>query len=150
MQQAQGPGRNQYVLLLTDGEPSQPDGVGSQRDRILAQLQTLRDGGIFVFPVVLCNPSAGCAGEFLREQFAAYGVREAATPQDLLQVFGAIFAEMKPDRSIIAPRDGSTIRLTTRDSHGVQRITFVTARTGLAPLQRAAPPVLPNNVPNAP
>lgn len=150
LQQAQEPGRNQYVLLLTDGEPSQPDGVGSQRDRILAQLQTLRDAGIFVFPVVLCNPSAGCAGEFLREQFAAYGVREAATPQDLLQVFGAIFAEMKPDRSIIAPQDGSTIRLTTRDSHGVQRITFVTPRNGLGAVQRDEQPVLPQNVLNDP
>ena len=118
------PERSRYVLLLTDGEPTQPDGSGSQRIQVAEQVNQLRAAGVLVFPVVLCNPTAGCSGEFLRDQFADFGVREAKTAPDLLRVFSEIFAEMKPDRSVITGR-GSVLQLNTRAEQGVRRISFV-------------------------
>ena len=64
------PGRSQYVLLLTDGEPTEQGNVADQKPTIVNQLATLRQDGVLVFPVILCNPTAGCPAEFLREQFA--------------------------------------------------------------------------------
>ncbi len=84
------PGRSQYVVLLTDGEPTEQGNVGDQKPRIVEQLATLRNDGVLVFPVVLCNPSAGCSGEFLREQFGD-DLNEAKTPQELLRVFSEIW-----------------------------------------------------------
>ncbi|MCB0097344.1 MAG: VWA domain-containing protein, partial [Caldilineaceae bacterium] len=138
-------GRNQYVLLLTDGEPTQPDGTGSQRQRILEQIQVLRDAGIYTFPVVLCNASAGCSGEFVQEAFAEYGVREAGSAQDLLRVFSEIFAEMKPDRSVLTTRSsgsGGALSLSTRTVQGVRKISLVTPRAGLTSFQLNNEPFL--------
>ncbi|MEZ4656631.1 MAG: VWA domain-containing protein [Caldilineaceae bacterium] len=138
-------GRNQYVLLLTDGEPTQPDGTGSQRQRILDQIQVLRDAGIYTFPVVLCNASAGCSGEFVQEAFAEYGVREAGSAQDLLRVFSEIFAEMKPDRSVLTTRSsgsGGALSLSTRTVQGVRKISLVTPRAGLTSFQLNNEPFL--------
>jgi len=132
LQNARQPGRSQYVLLLTDGEPSQQLGAGDQRERINGQIEALQTAGVFVFPVVLCNPTAGCAGEFLRDRFAESGVREAQNAQDLVRIFSEIFASMKSDRSILTGRsaDGA-LEFTTRDQHGVRRITIVTPSGGL-------------------
>jgi hypothetical protein len=143
LQASREPGRDQYVLLLTDGEPTEPGSAGNQEDRIRTQIETLRTDGVFIFPVVLCNPSAGCSGEFLREAFAVYGVREAATASDLLRVFSEIFAEMKPDRSVLTGRGGpGTISLNTRPAHGVNRLSFVAPRGELLSVQRNGEPFL--------
>lgn len=136
LRNARQPGRSQYVLLLTDGEPSQQLGVGNQRERINAEIGLLKDAGVTVFPVVLCNPTAGCAGEFLRDRFAESGVREAKNGQDLVRIFSEIFATMKSDRSILTGRsaDGA-LEFTTRAQHGVRQITLVTPSGGLRNVQ---------------
>lgn len=140
-------GRNQYVLLLTDGEPTAPSGSGQQRPRIEELLGTLRTDQVLVFPVVLCNATAGCSGEFLREQFADFGVREAGTAQALLEVFSEIFTQMKPDRSLIANRSASgALEFTTRAPQGVQSVAFVTPRGSLTALHRDDAPMLTSNV----
>ncbi len=138
LQNARQPGRSQYVLLLTDGEPSQQLGAGDQRERINGEIETLRNAGVFVFPVVLCNPTAGCAGEFLRDRFAESGVREAKNAQDLVRIFSEIFASMKSDRSVLTGRsaDGA-LEFTTRAQHGVRRITIVTPSGGLRGVQKS-------------
>lgn len=141
--EARQPGRSQYLLLLTDGEPSQQDGnTAGQRARIGEQFAELRAAGVFVFPVVLCNPGAGCAGDFLRQDFTEYGVTEAGSAEQLLPIFAEIIAAMKPDRSILTGRTGSgALQFTTRAPHGVRTLSFVTARGGLASLRRDAAPV---------
>ncbi|MBP7963374.1 MAG: VWA domain-containing protein [Caldilineaceae bacterium] len=137
------PGRSQYILLLTDGEPSQPSGAGLQRPRVEATVQTLRADDVLAFPVVLCNPNAGCAGEFLRARFDQELVREAKTAGDLLQVFSQIFAEIKRDRSVItAPTGDGTIQFTTRPSQAAQQITLITPRGGLAGIDLDGAPVV--------
>ena len=138
---AREPGRNQFVLLLTDGEPSSPEGFGRQGDAIRAQVATLRDAGVLIFPVVLCNPNAGCAGEFLTEELPELGARQATTPQELLLVFSEIFSEMKPDLSIITGRNSGAIQLTTRAAHGVRQLAFVAARDTLVGVRRDDEPV---------
>jgi hypothetical protein len=136
------PGRNQYVLLLTDGEPSGPEGFGGQGEAIRAGVAALREAGVLVFPVVLCNPTAGCAGEFLSQELPELNTRQAATPQELLRVFSELFAAMKPDLSVITSRTGNGVQLTTREGHGVRRLAFVTARDGLTAIRRDDQPVL--------
>jgi hypothetical protein len=146
---AREPGRNQYVLLLTDGEPSGPEGFGRQGDAIRAQVNTLREAGVLVFPVVLCNPTAGCASEFLTTELPELNVQQATTPQELLRVFSEIFAEMKPDLSVITARGGS-IQLATRAAHGVQQLAFVTARDGLTTMRRDDQPLAAESYLNDP
>lgn len=136
------PGRNQYILLLTDGEPSGPQGFGGQGEAIRAQIEALRSAGVLVFPVVLCNPTAGCAGEFLTKELPELGLFQAATPPDLLRVFSEIFAEMKPDLSVINGRSSSSLQFVTRAAHGVRRLAFVTIRDGLTAVRRDDQPVL--------
>jgi hypothetical protein len=143
---AREPGRNQYVLLLTDGEPSGPEGFGGQGEAIRNEVATLREAGVLVFPVVLCNPSAGCAGEFLSAELPELSTRQAATPQDLLRVFSEIFAEMKPDLSVLSSRSAGQLRFTTRNEHGVRKITVVTTRDGLTNLQLGDQPIQGQNV----
>jgi len=144
---AREPGRSQYIILLTDGEPSQPGNVGSQKDRVTAQIEEMNATGISVFPVVLCNPTAGCAGEFLKARFAERGVREAASAQDLVRVFSEIFATMKSDRSVLSGRNAKgALQFTTRAPHGVRKIALVTPRGGLVSLQRDQQGVQPQAV----
>jgi hypothetical protein len=145
LQANQEPGRNQYVLLLTDGEPSGPQGFGGQGDEIRTLVGALRSAGVLLFPVVLCNPTAGCAGKFLSEQVPELGVRQVATPQELLRAFSDLFAAMKPDLSVIDNR-GATLQLTMRPAHGVRRLTVVTARDGLVNLQRDDQPLLVQSI----
>lgn len=137
LQQAREPGRNQYVVLLTDGEPSQQDLAIDQEGLIARQIATLNNDGVLIFPVVLCNPSAGCSGEFLREQFATFGVREATTASELLRVFSEILSEIKPNRFVLSnPNFAGQLQVTTRSPHAVQRLTFVTPSNGLASVLR--------------
>ncbi len=144
---AREPGRSQYIILLTDGEPSQPGNVGSQTERVTAQIEEMSAAGVSVFPVVLCNPTAGCAGEFLKARFAESGVREAGSAQDLVRVFSEIFATMKSDRSVLSGRNAQgALEFNTRAPHGVRNIALVTPRGGLVGLQLDAQPVLPQTV----
>ncbi len=145
------PGRTQYVLLLTDGEPSEPANVGNQRPRIVEQLATFQRDGVLVFPVVLCNANAGCPAEFLRQQFPAERVAEAATAQDLLRVLADVLTQIKPDRSLITNRNPlGNLQFTTRDAHGVRTIALVTPRGELSALRRDDIPMLSANVLNDP
>jgi hypothetical protein len=144
------PGRSQYVLLLTDGEPTEPGNVVDQKPVIINQLATLRQDGVMVFPVILCNPTAGCPAEFLREQFGS-DVNEAKTPQDLLQIFSEILTQMKPDRSLVVNRNpAGHLQFTTREPHGVRSVALVTTRNGLVSLRRDEAPMLTSNVLNDP
>ena len=148
---AREPGRSQYIILLTDGEPSQPSGSVSQKERVTAQIEQMNAAGISVFPVVLCNPTAGCAGEFLKARFAEQGVREAASAQDLVRVFSEIFATMKSDRSVLSGRNAKgLLQFTTRAPHGVRKIALVTPRGGLVSLQRDQQAVQPQAILNDP
>ncbi len=143
LETAREPGRSQYIVLLTDGEPTQPQGAGRQGPRVAEQVARLREAGVLVFPVVLCNPTSGCAGKFLRSQFALEGVREATTAQALLQVFSEIFAEMKPDRSMVTERNANgDIQFNIREAHSARSVTFVSTRGGLAAVRRDDAPVL--------
>ncbi len=145
------PGRSQYVLLLTDGEPTAPGNVPNQESLIAAQLDTLNQSDVFVFPVVLCNPNDGCSGDFLREQFPAESVLEAASAQDLLRIFSEILTRMKPDRSLITNRNAAgALEFTTRAEHGVQRVAFVTPKGGLLSAHRDDAPLLTSNSLNDP
>lgn len=137
--------RSQYVLLLTDGEPTEPGGQGQQKARIRSQLQTLRANNVLVFPVVLCNPTAGCSGEFLRQEFASFGVRDAASAPDLLRVFSEIFSEMKPDRTVLTARTTAqtgSLSFVSSDAQGVRKLTVVAPRGGLGNVQLDGSPFL--------
>lgn len=143
LRNAQEPGRSQYILLLTDGEPSEPDIVPEQGTKVDQQIADLRNLGVLLFPVVLCNPNAGCSGDFLREHFAGFGVREAATAPELLRVFAEVFSAMKPNRSVITNRNANgAIELVTRNIHQVRQLAFVTPRNGLVSLSRDTSPML--------
>ncbi len=142
-------GRSQYVLLLTDGEPSEQAGVRDQKPRIIEQFNQLAGDDVLTFPVVLCNPTAGCAGEFLREDVAemgvvGMGVEEAGTAPDLLRIFSELLADMKPDRSIITDRDADgALQLVARDAHGARQLAYVTSSGNLLSVKRDGAPTLP-------
>ncbi|MFN2203639.1 MAG: VWA domain-containing protein [Caldilineaceae bacterium] len=138
--QSRESGRNQYIVLLTDGEPTHPGGPEGVKADIARQVETLIADDVLTFPVVLCNPTAGCQGEFLREQFADFGVDEATTAESLLRVFSDIFAQMKPDRSVISSK-GQSVRVSTRAPQSVRSMSFVTGRDGLLALTRDDEPV---------
>lgn len=139
------PNRSQYVLLLTDGEPT-ADGtlpLAAQKQSINEQFEQLRAAGVLVFPVVLCNPTSGCSGEFLKDQSSTALVRDAANAPELLRVFSELFAEMKSDRSVVTNRDANgSIAFTTRQSQGVQEIALVSPRAALSAVRQEGNPAL--------
>ena len=145
------PNRSQYVLLLTDGEPT-ADGtlpLAAQKQLISEQFEQLRSAGVLVFPVVLCNPTSGCSGAFLRDQSSTALVRDAANAPELLRVFGELFAEMKSDRSVVTARDAvGSIAFTTRASQGVQEIALVSPRASLSALRQEGNPALTSSLLN--
>lgn len=146
---AREPGRDQYIVLLTDGEPTHPNGPDAVKADIQDQVNTLRSDGVLTFPVVLCNPTAGCQGEFLREVFADFGVDEATTAESLLRVFSDVLAEMKPDRSVIASK-GQNVQVATRAPQAVRSMSFVTERDGLLALNRDGQPAASRTTLNDP
>jgi hypothetical protein len=136
------PNRSQYVLLLTDGEPTAPGNAPGLETRFTQYLDQLREEDVLVFPVVLCNPSAGCSGDFLRAQFGA-DVREAQTAADLLRVFSEIFASMKPDRSVVTARNTSGyLSFNTRDAQDVGQLAFVSPRASISSVRREESPIV--------
>lgn len=136
------PNRSQYVLLLTDGEPTSPANALGQEGRFAQYLGQLREDGVLVFPVVLCNPTDGCSGDFLSGQFGA-DVREALTAADLLRVFSEIFAAMKPDRSVVTARNTSGfLSFNTRAAQDVGQLAFVSPRASINSVRRDDSPVV--------
>ncbi len=139
LEQSREPGRNQYIVLLTDGEPTHPGGPDGIKLDIADQVDKLVADGVLTFPVVLCNPTAGCQGEFLREVFADFGVDEAKSAESLLRVFSDVLAEIKPDRSVI-PSKAQNVSVSTRAPQAVRSMSFVTERDGLLSLSREGEP----------
>lgn len=144
LDESRAPERSRYVLLLTDGEPSTQGSQTVQRQEIADQLQRLEEADVLVVPVVLCNPTAGCADDFLSSQFEEGQVRNAATASDLVLVFSELLADMKPDRAIDQERNSEgALQLNTRTGHGAEQLAFVTPRSGLLSVKLDGAPVLP-------
>lgn len=139
------PDRNQYIVLLTDGEPSAPLNVTGQRQVITNLLTQIQEAGGLLFPVILCNPDAGCSGEILKERSPL--AREAKSAQDLLLIFSELFSEMKPDRSVVTHRnvDGD-LSLSVRKAHGTGGIAFVSPSSTISVVERDGAPMQTQSV----
>ncbi len=134
------PNRSQYVLLLTDGEPTAPLHVPGQRPVIANLLAQIEDEGALLYPVILCNPDAGCAGDFIKSHSSL--AREAKSSQDLLLIFSEIFAEMKSDRSVVTRRNtAGDLTISIRNGHGTGSIAFISPRAAITAVHRDGAPV---------
>ena len=139
------PNRSQYVLLLTDGEPTAPLHVTGQRPVIANLLAQIEDAGALLYPVILCNPDAGCAGDFLKDNSSL--AREAKSSQDLLLIFSEIFAEMKSDRSVVTRRNvNGDLTISIRKAHGAGSIAFVSPKSAITAVQRDGAPMQTQSV----
>ena len=135
------PNRSQYVLLLTDGEPTAPLQVTDQRQTITNLLARIEDAGALLYPVILCNPDAGCAGDFLKTSTPL--AREAKSSQDLLLIFSELFAEMKSDRSVVTHRNvHGNLTISIRKAHGAGSIAFVSPQSAITAVERDGAPML--------
>ncbi|MXZ19294.1 MAG: VWA domain-containing protein [Caldilineaceae bacterium SB0665_bin_25] len=135
------PNRSQYVLLLTDGEPTAPLQVTGQRQTITNLLAQIEDAGALLYPVILCNPDAGCAGDFLKTSTPL--AREAKSSQDLLLIFSELFAEMKSDRSVVTHRNvHGNLTISIRKAHGAGSIAFVSPQSAITAVERDGAPML--------
>ena len=140
------PNRSQYVLLLTDGEPTAPASAAGQRGRISALIDQLQAEDVLIFPVVLCNPTSGCSGDFLAEEFGP-DLREAQSAADLLRVFSEIFASMKADRTVVTARNiEGNLAFQTRAAHGVNQLAFVSPRGAIQSVIRDGAPVVTQSI----
>lgn len=128
-----------YVLFLTDGSPTQPEGVGSQFGSVQATITALREQNMQVFPVALCNAVRGCPIGFLNDTMG--GAREAKSAGDLIRQFSEIFAEMKPNLHVVDSRDADgNLVISTRPAHGARQLTIVGAKGNFISLQRNGSP----------
>lgn len=135
------PNRSQYVLLLTDGEPTAPLQVTDQRQTITNLLARIEDAGALLYPVILCNPDAGCAGDFLKTSTPL--ALEAKSSQDLLLIFSELFAEMKSDRSVVTHRNvHGNLTISIRKAHGAGSIAFVSPQSAITAVERDGAPML--------
>ncbi len=140
------PNRSQYVLLLTDGEPTAPGSAPGQPGRISALIDQLQADNVLVFPVVLCNPTSGCAGDFLAQEFGP-DLREAQSATALLRVFSEIFASMKSDRTVVTSRNTEgNLAFQTRAAHGVGQLAFVSPRGAIQAVHRDGAPVVTQSI----
>ena len=129
------PDRSQYVLLLTDGEPTAPLQVTGQKATITNLVAQIEDAGALLYPVILCNPDAGCAGDFLKTSSPL--AREAKSSQDLLLIFSELFAEMKSDRSVVTHRNvQGNLTISIRNAHGAGSIAFVSPQSAITAVER--------------
>ena len=139
------PNRNQYMLLLTDGEPTAPLHVTGQRAVITNLLAQIQAAGALLYPVILCNPDVGCPGDFLKT--SSPRAREAKSSQDLLRIFSEVFAEMKPDRSVVTHRNArGDLAVSIRKAHGAGSIAFVSPRSAITAVERDGAPMLTQSV----
>ncbi len=147
LETTQEPGRNRFVLLLTDGEPTTPGNPVAQRQQILEQVETLRRRGVLLFPVILCNPSSGCPGQFLQDALVGVPLWQAESAQDLLLLFSQLLAQMKPDRSVVTSRNANGyLAFQTREAHGVRSLLLVSPRGALNAVRRDTTPVVTQSV----
>ena len=134
------PDRSQYVLLLTDGEPTAPLQVTGQRETITNLMVQIEDAGALLYPVILCNPDAGCAGDFLKTSSPL--AREAKSSQDLLLIFSELFAEMKSDRSVVTHRNvQGNLTISIRKAHSAGSIAFVSPESAITAVERDGAPM---------
>ena len=134
------PDRSQYVLLLTDGEPTAPLQVTGQRETITNLMAQIEDAGALLYPVILCNPDAGCAGDFLKTSSPL--AREAKSSQDLLLIFSELFAEMKSDRSVVTHRNvQGNLTISIRKAHSAGSIAFVSPESAITAVERDGAPM---------
>jgi len=134
-------GRPSYVLLLTDGVPTQPGDVPKQDQSVKQSVARLQELGAQVFPVILCNEKAGCPDDSFIRRTIGQVPEEAKTPDDLLRVFSAIFAQMKPDLHVVEQRNASGhLELTVRAAHGAQQLVVVAETSGLVAIKRDGMP----------
>ena len=139
------PNRSQYMLLLTDGEPTAPLHVPGQEAVIANLMAQIEDAGALLYPVILCNPDAGCEGDFLKSNSPL--AREAKSSQDLLLIFSEIFAEMKSDRSVVTRRNvAGDLAISIRNAHGAGSIAFVSPRSAISAVQRDGAPMQTQSV----
>lgn len=134
------PNRSQYVLLLTDGEPTAPDAIFNQRETVSEQLAQMQAAGVQIYPVLLCNPNAGCPGDFLKNQLTR--VQEAKSAPDILRIFSEVFAEMKSDRSVVSQRNVyGNLAVSIREEHGVGELAFIAPQAAISSVRRDAAPM---------
>lgn len=136
-------GRNQYILFLTDGRPTQQTGTAEQKNTVPPIIADLNKRQIDVMPVLLCSPGSRCTSE--ADLRAASDIStimgrapvKAHTASNLLQVFSSLFAQMKPNLHVVdeTNRDGD-IELHTRDAHAARQINVISGEGGLTALRR--------------
>ncbi len=137
---ASGPARPRYVILLTDGVPTQ-DGPRSQDQAIQQAVTELGQLGAQVFPIFLCNEKAGCPDDSFVRRTMGKIPDKAKTAQDLLQIFSAVFAKMKPDLHVVDRRNAAgDIEFAIRAGHGAQQLIIVAENDGLIALKRDGNP----------
>jgi hypothetical protein len=137
---ATGPARPRYVILLTDGVPTQ-EGARSQDQAIQQSVVELERLGAQVFPVFLCNEKAGCPDDSFVKRTMGKVPDKAKTADELLQVFSAVFAKMKPDLHVVDRRNAAgNIEFTIREAHGAQQLVVVAENGGLISLKRDGNP----------
>ena len=137
---AEGPARPRYVILLTDGVPTQ-EGSRPQDQAIKQSVAELEGLGAQVFPVFLCNEKAGCPDDSFVKRTMGKVPDKAKTADELLQVFSAVFAKMKPDLHVVDRRNAAgDIEFKIREAHGAQQLVVVAENGGLAALKRDGNP----------
>ena len=137
---AEGPARPRYVILLTDGVPTQA-GSRPQDQAIKQSVAELERLGAQVFPVFLCNEKAGCPDDSFVKRTMGKVPDKAKTADELLQVFSAVFAKMKPDLHVVDRRNAAgDIEFKIREAHGAQQLVVVAENGGLAALKRDGNP----------
>ena len=133
---AEGPARPRYVILLTDGVPTQ-EGSRPQDQAIKQSVAELERLGAQVFPVFLCNDKAGCPDDSFVKRTMGKAPDKAKTADELLRVFSAVFAKMKPDLHVVDRRNASgDIEFKIREAHGAQQLVVVAENGGLVALKR--------------
>ncbi len=137
---ASGPPRPRYVILLTDGVPTQ-EGPRSQDQATQHAMTELEQLGAQVFPIFLCNEKAGCPDDSFVKRTMGKVPDKAKTAQELLQIFSAVFARMKPDLHVVDRRNAAgDIEFTIREAHGAQQLILVAENGGLIALKRNGNP----------
>ncbi|MGC8781776.1 MAG: VWA domain-containing protein, partial [Anaerolineae bacterium] len=140
LKSATGPPRPRYVILLTDGVPTQ-EGPQSQDQAIQQSVAELEQLGAQVFPVFLCNEKAGCPDDSFVRRSMGKVPDKARTAAELLQVFGAVFARMKPDLHVVDRRNAAgDLEFTVREAHGARQLVIVAENAGLIALRRDGNP----------
>jgi hypothetical protein len=131
--------RPRYVLLLTDGVPTQPDGVPDQGKAVRQTMADLGKMGAQVLPVLLCNDKAGCPDDTFIKQNMGTVPAKAKSAEDLLQVFSSLFSQMEPGLHVVEG-NGGVVEFNIKPEHGARRLVIVADKEGLQTLKRDGNP----------